>query len=281
MTPSPGEPTGGRFADIRIGRPPRVGVEKPALPAQHWVPSARLGSDRTRRTQAAPPANGKFDRARGPTQAPYSANSHRRIPPCSFHNLCQTADPVASPDEEGLASDAPLLPKDISVAKTQAGLHIISTKPTLKTHEIPRGSTLTCVYISQSLFAAPVSQLLCQTKAEPVESDQVHTPDTDKPLSLPLPSVPCWKHYPPPSHPRNDRQKSIRTHKDSQTNIALMQSERRKETRQEQQPQKKNKTKRNRKGAREPSRLSSAALPSSSPQIDRPLPVALLHLSCL
>lgn len=105
---------------------PRVGVEKPALPAQHWVPSARLGSDRTRRTQAAPPANGKFDRARGPTQAPYSANSHRRIPPCSFHNLCQTADPVASPDEEGLASDAPLLPRDISVAKSQAGLHIIS-----------------------------------------------------------------------------------------------------------------------------------------------------------
>lgn len=240
----------------------------------------RPGSDRTRRTQAAPPANGKFDRARGPTQAPYSANSHRRIPPCSFHNLCQTADPVASPDEEGLASDAPLLPRDISVAKTQAGLHIISTKPTLKTYEIPRGSTLTCVYISQSLFAAPVSQLLCQTKAEPVESDQVHTPDTDKPLSLPLPSVPCWKHYPPPSHPRNDRQKSIRTHKDSQTNIALMQSERRKETRQEQQPQKKRK-KRNRKGTREPSRLSSAALPSSSPQIDRPLPVALLHLSCL
>jgi len=268
-------PTGGRFADIRIGRHLRC-VEKPALLDQHWVPyvgPAGLGSGPadTARKQPAPPVNGEFDRARGATTTLYSAKPHRRIPSCSFNDLCQIACPVASPDEAGLAWDAPLQPRDISMAK-------IPTEQTLKTHETPRGSTLTCVYISQSLFAVPVSQLV----AMPNRSRTCRNGPSTHSRTLTSLSLSLFHPFPVGSTthlPSEKRQTKKHPHKGSQTNIALMQSEGQKK-RQEQQPQKK-KTKGTERGPgtkqtviRRPTPVPRAPL-----RIDQPLRVTLLHLS--
>lgn len=121
MTLAPGGPTGGSFADIRIGRHPASRWRNRRCPLSdgyHRPGGARSGPADTARKQPAPPANGGFDRARDSTKTPYSANSHRRSPSCSFHDLCQTACPVASPDEAGLALHAPPPPRDISAAGT-------------------------------------------------------------------------------------------------------------------------------------------------------------------
>lgn len=97
-----------------------------------------------------------------------------------------------------------------------------------------------CIYFPISFFRA------CQSVAMPNQSRTCRIGPSTHSRTLTSLSLFPFQPFPVGSTtllPSEKRQTKKHPHKGSQTNIALMQSERRKETRQEQQPQKKNKTK--------------------------------------